>query len=78
MVRALDPRVVPTSSTRMRTGTFQEDLSGIYGGAGFQVEYRGGAYEVVGRSSTRPAERLDIQGRDASWCWRWAGGRCWR
>jgi len=41
MVRSLDPHSDFLDPEEYRA--FQDDLSGIYGGAGFQLEYRGGA-----------------------------------
>ncbi|MBI5486207.1 MAG: S41 family peptidase [Deltaproteobacteria bacterium] len=62
MVRALDPHSDFLDPEAYRA--FQDDLSGIYGGAGFQVEYRGGSYIVVKVFPDSPAERLGIDEGD--------------
>jgi carboxyl-terminal processing protease len=43
---------------------FQDDLVGIYGGAGFQVEYRAGQYEIVKVFPDSPAERMELRAGD--------------
>jgi carboxyl-terminal processing protease len=62
MVRSLDPHSDFLDPEEYRA--FQDDLSGIYGGAGFQVEYRGGSYIVVKVFPDSPAARLDIRAGD--------------
>lgn len=62
MVRHLDPHSDFLDPEAYRA--FQDDLSGIYGGAGFQVEYRGGQYEVVKVFPESPAERVGLQAGD--------------
>ncbi|MDI7266844.1 MAG: S41 family peptidase [Myxococcota bacterium] len=62
MVRSLDPHSDFLDPAAYRG--FREDLSGIYGGAGFQVEYRGGGYEVVKVFPGSPAERVGIRPGD--------------
>jgi carboxyl-terminal processing protease len=62
MVRGLDPHSDFLDPAAYRA--FQDDLSGIYGGAGFQVEYRGGSYIVIKVFPDSPAERLDIRAGD--------------
>ena len=62
MVRSLDPHSDFLDPEEYRA--FQNDLSGIYGGAGFQVEYRGGSYIVVKVFPDSPAARLDIREGD--------------
>ena len=63
MVRGLDPHSDYLDPDEYRA--FQSDLSGIYGGAGFQVEYRGGSYIVVKVFPDSPAERVGIDEGDA-------------
>jgi len=62
MVRSLDPHSDFLDPEEYRA--FQDDLSGIYGGAGFQVEYRGGSYIVVKVFPDSPAARMDIREGD--------------
>ena len=62
LVRSLDPHSDFLDPAAYRA--FQDDLSGIYGGAGFQVEYRGGGYIVVKVFPASPAERMDIREGD--------------
>jgi carboxyl-terminal processing protease len=62
MVRDLDPHSDFLDPQQYRA--FQEDLSGIYGGAGFQVEYRGGRCEVVKVFPESPALRVGIRPGD--------------
>lgn len=61
-VRELDPHSDFLDPQAYRA--FQDDLSGIYGGAGFQVEYRAGQYEIVKVFPESPAERLDLRAGD--------------
>lgn len=62
MVRELDPHSDFLDPQAYQA--FQDDLSGIYGGAGFQVEYRAGQYEVVKVFPDSPAERMDLRAGD--------------
>ncbi|MBN1771950.1 MAG: S41 family peptidase [Deltaproteobacteria bacterium] len=62
MVRELDPHSDFLDPQAYRA--FQDDLCGIYGGAGFQVEYRGGQYEIVKVFPDSPAERVDLRAGD--------------
>jgi len=62
MVRELDPHSDFLDPEVYRA--FQDDLSGIYGGVGFQVEYRGGQYEIVKVFPESPADRLGLRAGD--------------